>query len=190
MESIQAINKKIGEVDAKIRVTRGKAEEIKREMEQQEAKLLEIEAEIAETEKLNKAFECLQTLDISKIKSPELNINSLSEAVGIIRHLCNVVNHIDEVCPRRICAHDYKSMLIQSKNDLAKYEKEIKDSEEYLQGLFAQLKFEIEQQRQTLDKILQSNQELINMHQRTCNQEINPEVMTACDASRAVTESD
>ena len=172
MEKIQAISNEIREVNTKIGIAQCQAEEAKRNVEQQKAKLLEVEAEVAEKEKINKIFECLQTLDVSKIKTPALNVARLPEAIEIIRNIRNESNN----CRRYV--DDCQRMLTQYENDFAKYDKEVKTLTEYLQGLSIQLKFKIESEKQMLDQLLQSNQELVRIHQpREDNPEGNIEVV-------------
>lgn len=142
MENIQAISNEICEVNTKIGIAQYQAEEAKRNVEQQKAKLLEIEAE---KEKINKIFECLQTLDVSKIKTPILNVARLPEAIEIIRNIHNELNNC------RGYVHDCQRLLTQYENDFAKYNKEVKTLTVYLQGLSMRLKFKIESEKQMLD---------------------------------------
>ena len=159
MESIQAISNEIREVGIKIDAAKRQAKDAKNNVKQQKTKLSEVEAEVAEKEKINKIFECLETLDFSRIKTPALNIARIPEAIDIIRNL-----H-DESSRTNRYVNDHQRLLTQYENDFERYEKEVKTLTEYLQGLFIQLKFKAENEKQTLDKLLQSNQQLVRTHQ-------------------------
>ena len=180
MESIQAINNEIREVSAKICIAQSRAEEAKLNAEHQKHILLEVEAEVAEKEKINKMFEYIQSLDVSKIKTTTLNTTRLPEAIEIIRNLRDEANQ----CNRYV--YDCQQILTQYENDFAKYDEEVKTLKEYLQGLSIQLKFKIEHEKQLLDQLLQSNQDLMRMYQpHENNQASDSGVTNAIDAAGA-----
>ena len=165
MDSILAINNEIREVTSKIDNAKFQMEEAKRNIEQQKIELAEVEAEIAEKEKINKIAEYLQTLDISKIKTPTLsNDIDISGAINIILKLYNESRSVNRF------VHDSKQKLTQYENDFEKYEKEVKTLTEYLQGLFIQLKFKVENERKMLDQVLQSSQRLASINHLYDNQ--------------------
>lgn len=169
MQRTQELNQKIHEVDDKYREEMCLAEEAKLKAEQLKAKLLEIQAENAEKQKINQIYALLLELDLSKIKTPELNPDDAKTAITSIQNLRG------EAIRYNRYEHDCQPMLTQYENEYTKHKKEAEDLKKLMQGLIMQLNYEIEHVEQELRQIRQASQEFALKYQ----QESNPGVMGA-----------